>query len=82
LFSVAERANASIAASAATRPTRGFFKGNYLPVCDGGHRECTLCLGQLAVSATILAQSIWGWLFERDAIGFVAQLLEIADQRL
>src|SRR5690348_3210406 len=46
------------------------------------HGECAFCLRQLTVSATVLAQGIWRWVVEGYLVGFVAQLLEIAHQRL
>jgi hypothetical protein len=45
-------------------------------------RECPLCFSQLATGATVFAQRIRRWFGEGHAIGFVAQLLEISNERL
>ena len=46
------------------------------------HREGTLCFSQFAVRPTVLAERVRRWLLESYAISLVAQLLEVADQRL
>ena len=46
------------------------------------HQEGALRFGQLAVGATILAQGIGRWVVEREAISVIAQLLQVAHERL
>jgi hypothetical protein len=48
----------------------------------GRQGEGAFGLGQLAVRSTVLAQSVRGRLVEGDAISLVAQLLQIANERL
>jgi hypothetical protein len=47
-----------------------------------GQDERPLCLGELSIGAAVFAQGVWRRVFERHAIGFVAQLLEITHQCL